>query len=133
MTARISGRRDDEIKIYQKAHLKGEAARGALKTHIAVRDRALADIYHTLIASAPFARGLVNCRQFVCDRAVASVVPIVEVHHPLAHVTHDASLGSIGAGQLEALMCRGLTREEAADRIIEGLLGPAESAGPPAS
>lgn len=122
MTARISGQRDDEIRIYQKAHLKGDAARGALKTQIAVRDRALADINSTMIASAPFARGHVVCRQFVRDRAIASAVPIIEVQHPKAHVTHEASIGRVDAKQLETLMCRGLTEDEATDLIIEGLL-----------
>lgn len=48
----------------------------------------------------------------------------VEVHHPKAHVTHEASIGSLDNKQFETLMSRGLTEDEATDLIIEGLLSP---------
>lgn len=124
MAARIHGRADDRIRIHEKAHLKGEGAHGVLRSNIAVQDEARADIENTLIASAAGARGHVDCREVVRDRAVANAVPVVEVHHPKAHVTHEASIGSVDSKQLETLMCRGLTEDEATDMIIEGLLRP---------
>jgi hypothetical protein len=129
MAVRISGRGDDEIKICEKAHLKGEAAHGVLRTSVAVTDRAVADIKNTLIASAPLARGHVACREIVRRKAIASAVPIVEVQHPRARVTHEASIGSVDAKQLESLMGRGLTEEEATGQIIEGLLSPDHADG----
>ncbi|MCF8080607.1 MAG: SufD family Fe-S cluster assembly protein [Desulfobacterales bacterium] len=124
MITRIAGRGDDRIDIHEKAHLAGEGAHGVLRTNIAVRDRAHADIRNTLIASAPYARGHVDCREIVQDEAVANAIPIVKVHHPKAHVTHEASIGSVDAKQLETLMSRGLTEDEATDLVIEGLLRP---------
>ena len=124
MSARISGRGDDEIKIHEKAELKGEGAHGVLRTNIAVRDAARAEIRNTLIASAPFARGHVDCKEIVKDNGFASAIPVVEVAHPKAHVTHEASIGSVDSKQLETLMSHGLNEEEATDLIIEGLLSP---------
>jgi len=124
MAARISGRGDDRIRIHEKAHLAGEAARGVLTTNIAVRERAKADIRNTMIASAPLARGHVDCKEIVQDEAVAAAVPIVEVRHPKAHVTHEAAIGSVDSKQLETLMSRGLSEDDATDLIIEGLLSP---------
>lgn len=124
MITRISGRGDDRIDIHEKAHLAGEGAHGVLRTNIAVRDRAQADIRNTLIASAPLARGHVDCREIVQDQAVANAVPIVRVRHPKAHVTHEASIGSVDTKQLETLMSRGLTEDQATDLVIEGLLRP---------
>jgi Fe-S cluster assembly scaffold protein SufB len=49
-------------------------------------------------------------------------VPIVEVRHPKAHVTHEASLGSVDSRQLQTLMARGLDEDAAAELIIAGLL-----------
>lgn len=83
-----------------------------------------ADIKNTLVASAPMARGHVDCREIVQDEAVANAIPVVRVHHPKAHVTHEASIGSVDAKQLETLMSRGLTEDEATDLVIEGLLRP---------
>jgi Fe-S cluster assembly scaffold protein SufB len=124
MAARISGRGHDLIRILEKAHLAGENARGVLTTNIAVRENASAEIKNTLIASAPGARGHVDCKEIVQDQATARAVPIVEVKHPKAHVTHEAAIGSVDSKQLETLMARGLDEDQATDLIIEGLLRP---------
>lgn len=124
MAARISGRADDRIKIHKKAELKGEGAHGVLRTNIAVRDTAEAEIKNTMVASAAFALGHVDCKGIVQGKAIANAVPIVEVHHPKAHVTHEASIGSVDSKQLETLMSRGLTEDDATNLIIEGLLSP---------
>jgi len=124
MNARISGSGDDVVKIHEKATLAGEYSRGVLTTNISVRDNARADIRNTLRAEAAYARGHVDCKEIVRDNAVAKAVPIVEVVHPLAHVTHEAVLGSVDSKQLETLMAHGLTEDAATDMIIEGLLAP---------
>jgi Fe-S cluster assembly scaffold protein SufB len=122
MATRISGRVDDRIGIHEKAILNGERSHGVLRTNIAVRDSAKAEIKNTMVASAAFARGHVDCKEIVQGGAVANAIPIVEVHHPKAHVTHEASIGSVDSKQLETLMCRGLTEDDATDLIIDGLL-----------
>jgi len=124
MSARCFGRNDDRIHINEKAHLAGEWARAVLVTNIAVRDRARAEVENTLIASAPNARGHVDCKEIVQDEAFARAVPVVEVHHPKAHVTHEAAIGSVDDKQLETLMSRGLDEDTASNLIIEGLLSP---------
>jgi len=123
VAARISGSRQDRISIKETAHLVGEHARAVLTTTIAVRDAAQASVYNTLIASAPYARGHVDCKEIVQGNAVARAVPIVEVSHPKAHVTHEAAIGSVDSKQLETLMSRGLTEDQSVDLIIQGLLG----------
>ena len=50
-----------------------------------------------------------------------NAVPIVEVNNPKAHITHETSLGSVDSKQLQTLMARGLTEDEATDLIIKGL------------
>ncbi len=122
VNARVSGTKDDHISITETGHLVGEYARGVLNTSIALRDDARAEIYNTLIATAPYARGHVDCKEIVQGNAVAKAVPIVEVHHPKAHITHEAAIGSVDSKQLETLMSRGLSEDEASDLIIQGLL-----------
>lgn len=122
VTARINGIEDDFVKINEIGHLVGEKARGALTSKIAIGDRARAEIYNTLTASAAYARGHVDCKEIVRGRATAIAVPTVEVNHPKAHVTHEAAIGSVDTKQLETLMSRGLDEDEASDLIIQGLL-----------
>lgn len=123
INARISGTADDRIQIREAVHLEGEYARGVLTSHIALRGTARAEIFNTLTATAAYARGHVDCKEIVQDQAVARAVPIVEVSHPKAHVTHEAAIGSVDSRQLETLMARGLSEDEAVDLIIQGLLG----------
>jgi hypothetical protein len=122
MTARISGIEDDVIKIREVGHLAGQGARGVLVSKIAVRDRAKAEVYNKVTATAPMARGHVDCKEIVQDQGVATAVPIVEVRHPKAHVTHEAAIGRVDAKQLETLMARGLSEDEAVELIIQGML-----------
>ena len=122
MLARISGYADDIVSIREAAHLNGANARGLLDSKIAMKDDARAEIFNELTASAPDAKGHVDCTEIIKDNAVARAVPIVEVRHPEAKVTHEAAIGSVDSDQLQTLMARGLDEEEASDIIIQGLL-----------
>jgi Fe-S cluster assembly scaffold protein SufB len=122
MTARLSGSGDDVIRIRETGNLAGEYARGVLTTKIAVRDTARAEIYNKMTAAAAYARGHVDCKEIVQGQATATAVPIVEVNHPKAHITHEAAIGSVDSKQLQTLMSRGLTEDEAVALIIDGLL-----------
>ncbi len=127
MLARISGRGDDRVRINEKGHLQGDSARGALTSHVALRDQAEGKIENTLTADAAYARGHVDCKEIVQNEARASAVPIVDVRHPEAHITHEAAIGSVDSKQLETLMARGLDEDEATELIIQGLLSRPES------
>lgn len=48
--------------------------------------------------------------------------PIVRVFHPEAKVTHEAAIGSVDKKELETLMARGLTPEQAVEMIVSGIL-----------
>lgn len=122
MTARINGLSNDIIKIKEVGHLIGDGSRGVLTSKIAVRNNARAQIYNKLTASGVYARGHVDCKEIVQDNAIATATPIVEVNNPKAHITHEAAIGSVDSKQLETLMSRGLSEDEAVELIIRGLL-----------
>jgi hypothetical protein len=122
LLSRISGRQDDVIKIREAGNLSGEYSRGVLTSNIAVRNQAQAVIYNELTATAEGAVGHVDCNEIVQDEAQAKAIPIVDVRHPKAHVTHEAAIGSVDSKQLQTLMSRGLSEDEAVEMIIQGLL-----------
>ena len=93
-----------------------------MTSKIAVRDNARAEVYNKLTASGAYARGHVDCKEILQDNGVATAIPIVEVSHPKAHITHEAAIGSVDNKQLETLMSRGLTEDDAVEMIINGLL-----------
>jgi len=75
-----------------------------------------------LRAEGAYSGGQVDRKEVVQDAAILSTLPMVEVVHPKAHVTHEAVIGSVDSKQPETLMCRGLSEDQAADLIIHGLL-----------
>lgn len=123
MKTRIFGRSSDRIHIKEAAHLSGEGATGVLTSHIALKNTASASIENEIVADAPYARGHVDCKEIVQDEATARAIPIVQVNNHLAHVTHEAAIGSVDSKQLETLLSRGLNEDQATDLIIQGLLG----------
>jgi hypothetical protein len=122
MITRISGKGDDQIMIKEIGHLIGERARGFLSSRVAATGNTRAEVYNKLTASAAYARGHVDCTEIIKDNGIVSAIPIVEVNHPKAHITHEAALGSVDSKQLQTLMARGLSEEAATDLIIKGLL-----------
>ncbi len=122
MTARISGIKEDSIKLDEQVELIGKESAGVITSHIAVRDNAIAEVKNTLTAIGPYSKGHVDCKEIVVGMGKATAVPVVSVLNPSAHVTHEAAIGSVDAKQLVTLMARGLTEDEATEIIIEGIL-----------
>jgi Fe-S cluster assembly scaffold protein SufB len=120
--SRVYGYGSDVIRIRESVDLNGRQARGLVKTRVAVRDQAHAEVLGIMEGNAPGVRGHVDCLEIVRDHAVVSAVPEVRVRHPEAKVTHEAAIGSVDSKQLETLMARGLTPEEAVDLIVRGML-----------
>jgi len=122
MTTRIFGYAEDRIKIREAGRLSGRSSRGLLKSRVAVKDNARSEIINELTASAPGARGHVDCVEIVQGNAQARAIPIVEVLNEFARVTHEAAIGRVDKKQVETLMARGLEEEKAIDLVISGML-----------
>jgi Fe-S cluster assembly scaffold protein SufB len=123
LVAKAYGSDEDKINVNEVIRLNGEGARGLTKTRVAVRDRAVSEIYTTAEGNAPGARGHMDCTEIVRDVAVARNVPVVVVRDERARVTHEAAIGSVNRKELETLMARGLDEDDAVDIIIRGMLG----------
>jgi Fe-S cluster assembly scaffold protein SufB len=102
--------------------LRGERSRGLIKTRVVLEDQAQAEIVGITEAYAKGARGHVDCMEIVQGQAKASAIPIVRVFHPEAKVTHEAAIGSVDKKELETLMARGLSPEQAVELIVSGIL-----------
>lgn len=122
LMVKVFGHADDRIRIKEEVALCGQNARSLIKTRVALEDDAMAEITGITHGKAEGARGHVDCMEIVKDNAVAKAIPIVNVTHPLAKVTHEAAIGSIDKRQLETLMAHGLSPEEAVDTIVKGVL-----------
>ncbi len=122
LAAKIFAHRSDRITLKEAVMLRGERSRGLIKTRVVLEDEARAEITGITEAYAKGARGHVDCMEIVQGRAQASAIPIVRVFHPEAKVTHEAAIGSVDKKELETLMARGLTPEQAVEMIVSGIL-----------
>ena len=122
INARVYGHATDEIRIKDELILAGENSRGLIKTRVAVVDEARSTVIGITHGNAAGARGHMDCKEIVRDQAVASAEPLVKVNHPLAMVTHEAAVGTVDQKELETLMARGLTPEQAVNVVITGML-----------
>ncbi|HEY92456.1 MAG TPA: hypothetical protein G4O17_01755 [Dehalococcoidia bacterium] len=123
LTAKVYGKKDDIIRIFEKVNLNGNGARSLIKTRIVLTDRAGAEVIGETYGNAPYARGHVDCTELVNgEEAVAKAIPLVSVTNEKAKVTHEAAIGSIDRRQVETLMARGLDENEAVDVIVKGIL-----------
>ena len=102
--------------------LSGKNSRGLIKTRVALEGEASSEVINIAEGNAKGARGHMDCMEIAKDKAIAKAIPIVNVSHPLAKVTHEAAIGSVDKKQLETLMAHGLTPEEAVDVIVKGIL-----------
>jgi len=122
LTVRVLGSGRDRIIIKEAVTLDGDDARSIIKTRIALRDDAVAEVTGVTEGNAPGTRGHVDCMELIQDRAVARAVPMVSVTNPLAKVTHEAAIGTVDRRQMETLMAHGLSPDEAVDVIVKGIL-----------
>jgi Fe-S cluster assembly scaffold protein SufB len=120
--SKISGRESDIINIRERATLSGENAKAVLRSRIAARDETKAEVYNRITAKAAGAFGHVDCTEILQGNGRVKAYPEVEVLNPLARITHEANLGGVDNRQLETLMARGLSKTEAEDLIIKGIL-----------
>lgn len=93
-----------------------------IKTRVALENEARSEVIGITHGNAEGTRGHMDCMELIRDHAVASAEPIVKVSHPLAKVTHEAAVGTVDQKQLETLMARGSTPEQAVDVVITSML-----------
>ena len=122
MMTRIYGYGEDKIKIREAGWLDGQSSCGLIKSRIAVRDKAVSEIINELTASAPEARGHVDCLEVIKGTAQARAIPIINVTNEFARITHEAAIGRVDKKQIQTLMARGLKEEEAVDLVVNGML-----------
>ena len=113
----------DEVFIFDKVHLLGENSKSLIKMRAAAKNGGKVMMQGENYARAAGATGHVDCQEIVVgEGSVAKAVPIVEVSNENARVTHEASVGKINQKELETLMTRGLSEEEATELIIEAMM-----------
>jgi Fe-S cluster assembly scaffold protein SufB len=76
-----------------------------------------------LVGSAPDIKAHLECKGLILGKnGVQIAIPELEARVPDVEMTHEAAVGKIAQDQVEYLMSRGLTEEEAVGIIVRGFL-----------
>ncbi|MCQ2070405.1 MAG: SufD family Fe-S cluster assembly protein [archaeon] len=76
-----------------------------------------------LIGNAPGAKAHLECKSIILkDGGITEAIPELEASCADVEMTHEAAVGKIAQEQIEYLMTRGLTEDEAVSMIVRGFL-----------
>ncbi len=121
--SKVRGKENDEISIIESLGLNGEGAHGIAKSTIVATDETRARIVNEAFGNAPYAKGHIECNEITKgDKVDVSTLPVLKVTNDLAELTHEASIGRVNSEQLNTLMAKGMSEDEATEFIIKGIL-----------
>ena len=120
---KIFGKKKDNINIKESLYLNGPYASGTATSRIVLIDNAKSNVFGEIAGNAPYTRGHVDCQEVISDGdAYASATPKISVNNPLSQITHEASIGRVNKKELETLMAHGISKDEAIQLIVRGIL-----------
>jgi len=122
LLAKINASGDDNVRIRESAILKGTNSKGLVRSRIVGRGSSRSEVISEIIALNAGCYGHVDCIETLLEQATAKAIPLVDVQHRLATVTHEAAVGRVNKKQLETIMAKGLSEDEAIEILVGGLL-----------
>jgi Fe-S cluster assembly scaffold protein SufB len=75
-----------------------------------------------LIGKAPGIKAHLECKGLILNKGIQIAIPELEAYVPDVEMTHEAAVGKIAQDQVEYLMSRGLSEDEAVGMIVRGFL-----------
>jgi len=86
-----------------------------------------------MVGNAPEAKGHLECRSIILkDGGTTQAIPELEAHIADVEMTHEAAVGKIARDQIEYIMSRGLSEDDAVSMIVKGFLSGGNINGLPA-
>jgi len=120
--ARIRGRKKDRIRVMENAVLKGKSSSAIIKSRLVVSEQAKAKFMGEIIGVGDNSKGHVDCKEIIMDNGVAETIPKLKALNKKSRITHEAAIGSVDKKELQTLQARGLSKEEAINLIVKGML-----------
>ncbi len=118
----IVGKGDSLIDIGSKAVLKGAGSRAEMISRIIARDNSRV-ISRGLIEGKAKSRGHLECKGIIAGKSSKiHAIPELLAESDEAELSHEASLGKIADKEINYLMSRGLSEDEAVSTIIRGFM-----------
>lgn len=121
----IYGRKDSYIDLGSKIIFEGKDTRGESIARTISDDKSVIYSRGDLIAKTKdYCMGRLDCRGIIFskDSAIYAIPSLISYGADRADLSHEASIGPISEEQVEYLMARGMTKDEATSLITSGFL-----------
>jgi Fe-S cluster assembly scaffold protein SufB len=118
----IVGYPDSDIDVGSKVVLQGEGSRAEIIARSLTRGGRIVNRGH-LVGEQEGAKGHLECRGLMlAPEGVIYAVPELEARVDGVELSHEAAVGKIAQEEIEYLMSRGLSEDEATAMIVRGFL-----------
>ncbi len=114
---------DTKIDLGSRAVLQGEGSRSEIISRVIATDRAKVIARGDVIGEAANVKGHIECRGLMLsDNAEIDSIPELKAVRKDLDLSHEAAVGKIAEEEIQYLMARGLSEDEATSVIIRGFL-----------
>lgn len=114
--------RDSLMDVGSEIKLEGGGSRGEIISRTVAEERSKAIIRGRLIGNNPRSKAHLECRGILQDDAYIHAIPELIADSEGAELSHEAAVGRIAEKEINYLMSRGLTRDEATSVIVRGFM-----------
>jgi len=122
LTTILIGGRNAHIDVGGRIVFKGPNTRGEVASRSLIKDNAHVIMRGELIGET-LSRGHIDCKGLLLSpKAIGEAIPILKSINESAELTHEAAIGRISRDELEYLMTKGFTEDEAVSLIVRGFL-----------
>ena len=101
--------------------LNGAGARAEIISRAIVAGGSIISRGH-LKGKVPGVKGHLECKGLILKEGVLHAIPELSGHVPGVEMSHEAAVGKIDRREIEYLMARGLTEDDAVSTIVRGFL-----------
>jgi Fe-S cluster assembly scaffold protein SufB len=114
---------DTKIDSGTRTVLRGEGSRSEIISRVIATDNAKVIARSDVIGEGTNARGHIECRGLMLsDTAEIDSIPELKATRKDLDLSHEAAVGKVAEEEIQYLMARGLSEEEATSVIIRGFL-----------
>ncbi|MGB9894958.1 MAG: SufB/SufD family protein [Thermoproteota archaeon] len=115
--------KDSIVDIGTGVMLDGENSRGEVISKSISKDSAKVVARGKLVANAKYTKGHLECNGLILSpSSKISAVPELESNIDDTELTHEAAIGRIGEDEVNYLMSKGFSKEEAVSILIKGFV-----------
>ncbi|NMC08592.1 MAG: SufD family Fe-S cluster assembly protein [Candidatus Lokiarchaeota archaeon] len=119
----LYGKGNSKMDLGSRAILKGKNTSAEMISRIITTDNADIIARGLIIGEAAGAKGHLECRGLLLSNTSRiDSIPELDAKNPDVNITHEAAVGKISQDEINYLMARGATEDEATSMIINGFL-----------